>query len=398
MTSPASILAAHFGAEPLFTDRVRPIGQLSAPPLARFFEIVRRRWDGIPCETGIIEELEESLAQLHGVSHAITCSNACIGLMAVIELCARRPAGEIILPAFTYVGLPHLVQWSGHRPRFCDVSESTHALDPQAVRAALSDETAMVLGVHQVNAPCAVDELAALSEEFGVPVVFDGVHGLYCTHRGVPIGGFGVAEVFSLHATKMLNGFEGGYITTHDEALARALRELLRHGSTADGLGMNGRLSEVHAAFALAGLEGLPAACERNLARLERYRDRLSDVPGLKVFAYPEDAERYNYEFTLVEVLPDYGLSRDDVVRLLLAEGTRARAYYSPPVHQTEHRPPEQSEPPLRVTEALAERFIQMPVGEHVSLDDIDAICERLRLWHQNHHDLASALASEKGP
>lgn len=387
-------VAAHLGAPPVFTDRVRPIGQLSAPPLDDFLALARRRWEAMPGETGVVQELEAALAELHGVAHCIVCSNACIGVMALIELVARRPTGEVILPAFTYVGLPHLVQWSGHRPVFCDVDEHTHALSAEAVRGAITDDTALILGVHQVNAPCSIDELDQISQDTGVPVIFDGVHGLYCTHRGVPIGGFGRAEVFSMHATKMLNGCEGGYITTHDGELAQALRRFIDHDTTPAALGMNGRMSEVQAAFALAGLPGLPGACDRNLERLRRYATGVADIPGLSVFDYPQNGERFNYEFALVEVHPEYGIGRDDVVTLLLAEGTRARAYYDPPVHQTAHRPPDQPEPHLPVTERLAQRFIQMPVGEHVSLDDIDQICGCLARWYTHRHTLAAHFAA----
>ena len=392
----ASLVA--LGGAPLFVDRVRPIGQLSAPPMDAFLGQMRRQYDPSYLPGAAVSELEAALANLHEVSFCIACSNACVGLIALTELLANRASGEVILPAFTYVGLPHLVQWSGHQPRFCDVGEDSHALDADAVRAAINDETALILGVHQVNAPCSIDALQALSEETGVPLIFDAVHGLYNTHRGRPIGNFGRAEVFSLHATKMLNGFEGGYITTNDAALAAALRQLLNHGRRPDGrvggLGLNGQLSDVHAAFALAGIDGVAAASQRNFDRYRRYQAGVSKIAGLSVFPYPENGERFNYEFTLVEVHPAFGINRDRTVELLLQEGTRARAYYGPPVHLTSHRPPEQAAPHLPVTEALAERFIQMPVGEHVSLDDIDRICQRMAQMHAH----AAQLSDEASP
>ncbi|MEZ6014266.1 MAG: DegT/DnrJ/EryC1/StrS family aminotransferase [Planctomycetota bacterium] len=385
---PALAQLARFGGRPRF-DRVRPIGQLSVPDRERFRANMRELYAGGASagSLGLVQRLERELAALHGVEACVAYSNACVALIALTELVAVVPGGEVILPAFTYMGLPHLVQWTGHRPRFCDVHPTEHTLDVDAVRACIRPNTAAILGVHQVNATCRVEALDALSRETGVPVIYDAVHGFYNTHRGAHVGSFGRAEVFSLHATKMLNGFEGGYVTTNDLALAEDLRALRNHGLGADGrpqrFGLHGGLSEVHAGFALAGIPEIAAACARNLRRYERYRAGLAGLPGLSVVPYPEDGERRNYEFTLVWVDAEYGLERDQVVEVLLAEGTRARAYYGPPVHLTDHRPDDMPAPSLPVTEHLARHIIQMPVGEHVSLEDIDEICAVLRTLHE---------------
>lgn len=371
---------ALFGGPPTF-QRVRPIGQLATPNPELFQDCLGA---AVAHESGrgpsLIPRLEQELQQLHQVEHCVTFSNACVALIALTELLGRVPEGEVILPAFTYMGLPHLVQWTGHRPRFCDVLEEEHTLDPSAVRRALGPKTALILGVHQVQAACRVEEFAALSEEFEIPVIYDAVHGLYNTHRGQPIGCFGEAEVFSLHATKLLNGFEGGYITTRNGDLARRLRALREDGQSVAGAplqrGLNGRLPEFHAALVLAGIGDLPKTAERNRARYDRYRSVLEEVPGVRVLEYPADGEQRNYEFTLVWVEPEFGFTRDEVVQILMAEGTRIRAYYGPAVHQTEHRPDWIEEPSLPITEHLAKHILQMPVGEHVSLEDIDRIGE----------------------
>jgi len=396
---------ARFGGRPRF-DRVRPIGQLSVPDRARFFGLMREVYaQGASAGSlSLVQRLERELAALHGVEHCVVVSNACVALIQLTELLAIVPGGEVILPAFTYMGLPHLVQWSGHRPRFCDVHPTEHTLDVDAVRACITPETALILGVHQVNATCRVEALEALSRETGVPVIYDAVHALYNTHRGTPVGGFGRAEVFSLHATKMLNGFEGGYITTHDGALAADLRHMRADGLVDDGasgarpggLGFHGGLGEVHAGLALAGLPDLPAACARNRARYERYRAELAGVRGVSVVPYPDDDERRNYEFALVWVDDGFGLTRDEAVSALQAENTRARAYYGPAVHLTDHRPAWMEAPSLPITERLAQHIIQMPVGEHVALEDIDQICDVLHVLHEHRDEARERLRAKE--
>src|SRR6185312_12524528 len=201
---------AALGGTPLFST-IRPIGQLALPDQKQFFELAREIFDRrrLTNNGPVVQELERQLAKLHGVSQCIAYVNATVALIALIKIIGGPEGGEVILPAFTYAGLPHIVQWAGHIPRFCDIETESHALSPASVEQAIGPETRVILGVHQVNSPCHIDELTALAKRHEIPLIFDSVHGVACTHRGKPIGGFGLAEVFSLHATKMLNGFEG---------------------------------------------------------------------------------------------------------------------------------------------------------------------------------------------
>jgi dTDP-4-amino-4,6-dideoxygalactose transaminase len=385
MTASLSSLA-YFGGEPLFADRVRPLGQLTPPDLDRVLALLDEGGD-------LAGRLEADLGRLHDVEHVVLCTNACVGIVALIELLGRCEAGEVIIPSFSYAGLPHLVQWSGHRPRWCDARPHDHAMDPERVADAIHDETALVLAVHQFNTPSCVDELTALCAERDVPLVFDAVHGLYCTHRGEPIGRFGAAEVFSTHATKSLNGFEGGYVTTRDPRLATRLRTLLSGESVGAAPGLPGGMSDLHVAFAHASLERIDEQVARNRARYEAYAEGLEGLDGVRLFPYADPTERYNHTFAIVEVLPELGISRDELGALMLAEGARTLPYYGAPTHASEkHRPPEIPRPSLPVTEDLSTRFLQLPVGDHTSLLDGAAVCSRLSDIHALRHEVRSAL------
>ena len=377
---------------------VKPIGQLSVPNPERFYELLRdvRRTATFSGNGPMIERLESELCALHDVRHTIVFSNASIAIVALTHLLAEGKAGEVIMPAFTYSGLPHLVRWAGQMPRFADVEPTTHAISARTTEELINSRTTAILAVHQVNAPADIPGLTELSRRKGVPLFFDSVHGLYNTWQGKPIGSFGRAEVFSLHATKMLNGFEGGYVTTQDDRLDQQLRIVRNSGRDSSGivqgLGIGGNLSEIHAAFVLAGIADLPDACARNQARYEAYRHGLSTVPELKVFEYPDGPDRLNYEFTLIEVDNGLPLTRDDLLEILVAENTRTRAYYSPPVHLSSHMPSGMDVPTLPVTESLAKKYLQMPMGELVSLEDIQQICSILKMTIENSEEIASML------
>lgn len=370
---------ALLGGNALFA-RVRPIGQLAQPNPRRFFELAKGCFERRRLSNNgpLVQELEARLARFHQVEHCIAYANAGLALIVVIQSLTAGRRGTVIIPTFTYTGLPHIVRWAGQTPRFCDIDRHTHTMTAATVAAAIDEATLLVLGVHQANSPCPIEALQALCDLHDVPLLFDAVHGLGAHYKGVPIGRFGRAEVFSLHATKVLNGFEGGYVTTNDGDLAALLQRKRNFGytgeSSIDTPGMNGKLNELHAASALAALDDLPAILKRNRERIAAYERAFEDIPGLSWIPYPaEDAS--NHEFPLLQVAADFPVTRDVLVEILRAEGALARPYYSPPLHLQDAP----DHPSLPVSEALAQSIIQMPTGESVDLDDIEAIARLVR-------------------
>lgn len=388
---------ALFGGAALF-ETVRPIGQLALPEEEEFFTLARSIYDckGLTNNGPLVQELEHRLEQMHQVKHCIAFASASLALILLMEIVADGRHGEVIMPAFTYAGLPHLAQWAGQLPCFCDVDCETHTLDPAVVLEAVCEDTTAILAVHQVTSPCRINELEALAAKCKVPLIFDSVHGIHCTYKGRPIGGFGRAEVFSLHATKLLNGFEGGYITTNDYRLANVLRMKRNFGIDSQGnvatKGLNAKLNEFHAASALACLEDQQRVVDRNRQRLLAYHEHFHGIPGLSWVPYQNENERMNYEFALLEVDPTWPLKRDVIVELLRAENALARPYYSPPVHRSTHCPDFIEPPSLPVTEELARTIIQMPVGELVSRKDIFRLGAFFHFIHTNAREIAERL------
>src|SRR6185503_180800 len=114
----------------------------------------------------------------------------------------------------------HALKWMGLKPVFCDIDHRTHNLDPDQVMKAITTKTSGILGVHLWGRPCAVDELTKIAQKSRLKLMFDAAHAFGAAAGGRKIGAFGNAEVFSFHATKVFNTFEGGAITTNDDALA----------------------------------------------------------------------------------------------------------------------------------------------------------------------------------
>jgi dTDP-4-amino-4,6-dideoxyglucose len=394
---------ARFGGPRLFT-RPRSIAQLDAPPVEDYLAVLRESFDARYLSNGgpLVRRLEDRLRDYHQVRHCIAVANAALGLTMLIQLFARGRVGEVIMPAFSYRGLPHFAVWAGQTPRFCDADPVTHGLDPTAVEDCISNATTSILAVCNDNSPGLLNEICSVGERHGIPVIVDSVYGLGATYQGKMLGSIGHAEVYSTHATKLMNGFEGGYITTNDDALADLLRWqrnfALRglHPASADGdniLGLNAKLNELHAALALLSLDRLGGVIERNKARHDAYRVALASIDGLDLLPHlNEAAERRSYAMAVVGVDAAWPLTRETTMKLLQAEGCLVGAYYSPPLHISWGASPHIQSLHLPVTERLAARYIKMPGGELTSLEDIAEIGTFLEFVRDNHTEISRRL------
>lgn len=388
---------AILGCPPAFTEPKhvgRPnIGDRVAL-LARVNEMLDRRW--LTNHGPFVQEFEQKVAQYLGVRHCIAMCNATVAL----EIAARALGlqGEVIVPSFTFIATAHSLQWQEITPVFCDVDPATHNLDPNKVEALITPRTTGIMGVHVWGRPCPIDALNEIAGRRGLKLMFDAAHAFGCSYQGKMIGNFGQAEVFSFHATKFFNTFEGGAVATNDDEMATKIRLMTNFGfvdyDKVIYVGTNGKMTEVSAAMGLTGLESLDDFIAANRRNYAAYQDGLRGIPGLQLISFNE-AERNNYQYVIVEVDESCaGISRDDLVRVLHAENILARRYFYPGCHQME---PYRSYFPharllLPETEQLTQRVMSLPTGAAVRPEDIAIICSIIRLAVRYNRELRTRL------
>lgn len=384
---------AVFGGAPLFQEP-RTTGQLANRDPEAFFALMEGVFDRrrLTNQGPLVAELEEKLARFHGAKHAIAFANACFALILAVRALARPGRRKVLMPAFTFRGLPHLVQWAGLEPAYCDVDPVHHTLTSAILERALGPDIALVLAVDTVSALCDLDDLEAVTRAAGVPLLLDSVYGFGGRYADGPVGSRGAAAVFSLHATKLLNGFEGGYLTTNDDALAAALRQQRNFGFDTEGrpveLGLNAKLNEIHAAQALANLPHLGGIIADNVARHEAYRAAFADIAWVSFADYSRSPG--TYALVLLRIADDAPYSRDELVRILRAENALVRPYYSPPLHW--EGVAEDARPHLPVTDDISRQFLQMPVGDHTSMEDIQRLGAFFRMLDQRQGEISGRL------
>jgi dTDP-4-amino-4,6-dideoxygalactose transaminase len=362
--------------------------------LARINDMLDRRW--LTNNGPFVQEFEQRVADFMGVKHCIAICNATVALEIATRALGLK--GEVIIPSFTFVATAHALQWQEITPVFCDVDPATHNLDPSKVEAMITPRTTGIIGVHIWGRPCAIETLSEIAHRRGLQLMFDAAHAFGCSHNGRMIGNFGAVEVFSFHATKFFNTFEGGAVTTNDDELAAKMRLMKNFGfagyDSVIYVGTNGKMSEVSAAMGLTGLESLAEFIDSNRRNYRAYRDGLRDVPGIQLIAYDE-AERCNYQYVILEVDEAVaGISRDILVRVLHAENVLARRYFYPGCHQME---PYRSYFPhagllLPETEKLSQRVMSLPTGTAVGPDEIGIVCALIQLAIRDRQELLRRL------
>jgi dTDP-4-amino-4,6-dideoxygalactose transaminase len=257
----------------------------------------------------------------------------------------------------------------------------THCIDPAHVERLITPRTSAIVATHVWGHPCDVDRLEEIAHRHGIAIMYDAAHAFGCSRNGTMIGSNGRCEVFSFHATKFLNSFEGGAIATNDDALAERCRLMRNFGfagfDNAVDLGTNGKLTEVCAAMGVTCLEAIDELIEANRTRYERYVQELGGIPGLRVFRY-DSRERNNFQYIVVEVDPArFGATRDEVVSHLHSHNVMARKYFWPGVHRFE---PYRSERALDlvalpVTERVAPSVVVLPTGPQMTPEDVSTVC-----------------------
>ena len=375
---------ALFGGQPAFDELVR-VGRPNLGDRGRFLERVNASLDSraLTNDGPYVHELERRISDITGVRHSIAVCNATVALEIAIRACGLE--GEVIVPSFTFVATAHALQWQRLSPVFADVDPKTHTLDPTAVEERITPHTSGILGVHLWGRACDVEGLASLAKKRNLALLFDAAHAFGSSYRGQMIGNFGRAEVFSFHATKFINSFEGGVIATNDDEIAARAKSMRNFGFISPdetrNVGTNGKMSEIAAAMGLTSLESMEDVVKVNRQNHEAYSQGLGGLEGLRVVPF-DGSERHNYQYVVTQVEPnDDQLSRDDLQAVLLAENVMTRRYFYPGCHRLEPYASSTSGAAitLPVTERLSETVLCFPTGTAVDSEAIERISQIVR-------------------
>jgi dTDP-4-amino-4,6-dideoxygalactose transaminase len=343
------------------------VTQPHLPPLEEFIPYLQQIWDSKVLTNGgpFHQQFEQALCKYLGVPHIALFTNGTLALLTALQ--ALRITGEVITTPYSFVATAHSLVWNGIKPVFADVDAHTLNLDPARIEAAITPQTTAIMPVHCYGRPCDVDAIQKIADNYNLKVIYDAAHAFGVQTDDGSVLEHGDLAVLSFHATKVFNTFEGGAIICRDAKTKQRIDHLKNFGFvdevTVVASGINGKMSEINAAFGLLQLQHIDAALLRRAQIDAIYRQRLRGVPGIRCL--PRAGEKVaNHSYFPILVDPEYPLSRDALYQKLRDHDIYARRYFYPlisdfPIYRGL---PSASRENLPVAHEAAQRVLCLPI------------------------------------
>lgn len=309
------------------------VTQPNLPPLDEFIPYLQEIWDSKVLTNGgnFHQQLEQKLCEYLGVEHLALLTNGTIALITALQ--ALRITGEVITTPYSFVATAHSLLWNGIKPVFVDIDPETLNLDPSKIEAAITPQTTAIMPVHCYGHPCDVEKIGRIADTYGLRVIYDAAHAFGVKSHGDSLLKHGDLSVLSFHATKVFNTFEGGAIVCPDAKTKLRIDHLKNFGFvdevTVVAPGINGKMSEVNAAFGLLQLKRIDQALQKRKEIDALYRLLLSGVKGILCLQGVNESVA-NHAYFPVLVKPHYPLSRDALFQKLRDNNIFARRYFYP--------------------------------------------------------------------
>lgn len=333
-------------------------------------------------------QLEQETQQKLSVKKALTFPSATSALMLIPR--AMGLTGEVILPSFTFCATGHAVVWNNLTPVFADINPQTFNIDPDDVERKITPKTSAIIAVHIFGNPCDISRLEAIARKHKLKLIFDSAHALGSRYNNKAIGGFGDAECFSLSGTKIMTSAEGGLVTSNNEELMSKIGLGRNYGAASDYncqyIGLNGKMSEFHAALAIEGLALLEELVEARSNLVDLYRKRLSEIPGISFQHVSAEHVSTYKDFAILIDKDRFGMDRDQLIAQLNKENIYPKKYFYPPLHQmTAYQAVSHRAEGLLNTTFVANNIVCLPIYSHMSFDVLEKICYAVyRIWKNN--------------
>nr|WP_315485073.1 DegT/DnrJ/EryC1/StrS family aminotransferase [uncultured Undibacterium sp.] len=354
------------------------------PPLEDFIPYLEKIWANKILTNGgeFHKQFEQALCDYWGVKFVSLFANGTLALITALQ--ALRINGEVITTPYSFVATAHSLLWNGINPVFVDVDPNTLNLDPTKIEAAITPRTTAIMPVHCYGHPCNVDEIGRIADTYGLKVIYDAAHAFGVRSEGSSLLTFGDMSVLSFHATKVFNTFEGGAIVCPDAKTKQRIDHLKNFGfvdeMTVVAPGINGKMSEVNAAFGLLQLKGIDLALSKRKHLDNLYRKLLANISGVHCLQGVKESAA-NYAYFPILIQPQFPLSRDQLFQKLRDANIFARRYFYPLITEFPmyRGLPSASRSNLPVAYAASEQVLCLPIYPELAEHDVEFIVDLIK-------------------
>jgi dTDP-4-amino-4,6-dideoxygalactose transaminase len=349
------------------------------PPLEDFIPYLEQIWANkwLTNNGPFHQQLEQALCEYLGVKYISLFTNGTLALVTALQ--ALRITGEVITTPYSFVATAHALLWNGIKPVFADIDPITLNLDPAKIEAAITPHTTAIMPVHCYGHPCDVEAIEKIADNYNLKVIYDAAHAFGVEDARGSILNHGDLSVLSFHATKVFNTFEGGAIICRDAKTKLHIDHLKNFGfvdeTTVVAAGINGKMSEVNAAFGLLQLKNINDAISKRAAIDDLYRRGLANVSGIQCISSTIEKVSNNAYFPIL-VQANYPLKRDALFEKLSDNGIHARRYFYPLVSDFPmyRGMPSAMHTNLPVAKMKSEQVICLPMYPELSHEHVQTI------------------------
>ena len=364
------------------------VTQPSIPSLSEYEKELEDIWNS-KWLTNMGQKHKELQEGLKGYLQAPMVELFTNGHMALeLSLQAMNLEGEVITTPFTFVSTTHAIVRNGLKPVFCDIRFDDYTIDVDKIEDLITDRTCAIVPVHVYGNICDVERIEEIAHKHDLKVLYDAAHAFGVEYKGRGIANYGDASCFSFHATKVFNTIEGGATVFKDENYGLDLYRLknfgIRDEETVDAIGANAKMNEFCAAMGLCNLRHIEESIDKRKNLVERYRELLSDVPGIKLNKVQDDVKP-NYSYFPIYVDSDvFGKTRDDIYEELKRNNIIARKYFYPITNSFDCYKNEYDVADTPVAYQVSKGILTLPLYAELEIEVVDKICEIIRNLKSN--------------
>lgn len=345
------------------------------PPQEEYNAILKKAWDKtwITNRGELVKELEQKLKEYLSVKHITVTNNGTVPLQIAIKMLGL--SGEIITTPFSYVASTASIVWENCQPVFVDIDPEYLTIDETKIEAAVTDKTTAILATHVFGNPCDIEAIDTIAKRHNLKVIYDAAHCFGVNYKGQSIFNYGDVSTCSFHATKLFHTGEGGAMFCENDELNKKLFDGHNFGHKGqlafNGLGINGKMSELQAAMGLAILPYLDEILGARKRVVDFYDSYLQNsfICKLKI----RENTIWNYSYYPVVFDSEKRLIK--VLDQLNANHIFPRRYFYPSLNTIDYTKGKS----MPVSESISQRILCLPLYAGLSKQNLNNIVESIK-------------------
>ncbi len=354
----------------------------SMPPFEEYCAEIKELWESRWLTNNGVKhsQLESDLKAFLKTDNLVLYTNGHLALEQAIAAFDFPKGSEVITTPFTFVSTTNAIVRNGLIPVFCDINEEDYTIDAEKIEALITDKTRAIVPVHVYGNFCDVEAIDRIAKKHNLKVIYDAAHAFGAKYKGISSANFGDASMFSFHATKVFNTVEGGAVCFRDPELYTTLTNRKNFGQSGKGqcsyVGVNAKMNELQAAMGICNLRYVEGEIEKRRKAVERYRERLGNIKGIRLCPTQENVTS---NFAYFPILFDgFCQTRDEIFEKLSEENITARKYFYPLTSDLEcHRnSPYGGGEKTPIARKIADNVLCVPLFAGLTECEVDRICD----------------------